>query len=69
VAKIHLWPICIAMTLMVLSPVFVPHAAIAFAEKPQDDRLSAARSLLQRGKNREAILLLKAVAASQPDQS
>jgi tetratricopeptide (TPR) repeat protein len=66
VATIHFWPIRLAMTLL-LGLLVLPPAAIAAAEEPQNDGLSAARSLLERGRNREAISLLKDVLASQPE--
>jgi len=67
VAKIHLLPASMAMRLMVLGLFVSPCIATALAQKQQDDELSIARSLLQKGKNSEAISLLETIATRQPE--
>jgi tetratricopeptide (TPR) repeat protein len=53
-------------TLLALGLFAAPNITIAFAQQ-RDDVLSAARSLLQHGKNREAISSLKTVATNHPE--
>jgi len=66
VATIHLRPERVVMTLVLLSLFAVSHATAAFAQN-QDDGLSTARSLLQQGKNRQAIAWLETFAANRPE--
>jgi tetratricopeptide (TPR) repeat protein len=67
VAKIHLLRASIVMRLMVLGLFVSPCIATAVAQKQPDDELSNARSLLQKGKNSEAIALLKTIAVRRPE--
>jgi tetratricopeptide (TPR) repeat protein len=53
------------MTLLVVSGLVMPRVSITLAQN-QTDALATARSLLQQGKNGDAIALLKSVAATQP---
>jgi tetratricopeptide (TPR) repeat protein len=55
------------MTLMVLGFFVSSCVTAAFAQNQQDGRLSTARSLLRQGRNSEAIVLLKTIAARQHD--
>ena len=67
-AKIaHLQPAGIALTRIAVSLLVVLGAATANAQKQDRDALSAARALVQQGRNDEAISLLKRAAASHPE--
>jgi tetratricopeptide (TPR) repeat protein len=66
VAKIQLTIVSVAMPLLALGLFAEPNTTTAFAQQ-QDDALSPARSLLEQGKNREAISSLKSVATNHPE--
>jgi tetratricopeptide (TPR) repeat protein len=65
VAKIQLAIVRVAMPLLALGLFAASNTTTALAQQ-QDDVLSPARSLLQQGKNREAISSLKTVATNHP---